>query len=250
MSGHKRLHAMTGIHTKITLKLRTDKCQQAIKQSTQRINTNDKFQNALGITDYTNETQVNNVDTSNWLMTTPTMYTNYLPKGTIFKHITFIPLSTPDFRKVMIFNCNNAESMDMTLRSTTIKRGSTITKSEIKKNIFKPITGEPAVLVNSATLKLPAKGLIVTKLAEFLVEKASTVGSPDPNFTTNDMKLFMDRKIKAYPQLTDSVKRELYDAIDEVFKNTERINDQTVVLNANKAEDTFKYLITDVIYKQ
>lgn len=252
MSNHQQLHGMTSVYAKLNLKSRTIKCNQLLElDKTKRQQAiYDKFEKKLNLPNYLSEATVNTVNTNDWLITNINTYTNYLPKGTIFRHIKFIPISTPDFRKVLIFNCNTAEKPNDTLKSVAVNDVS-IKKPEIKRNIFTPVTGIPILLLNeNKTITLPSREILVNGLINYLTEKATTVGGNDANYTINNLKLDIGTNIRNYKNINVSDRNELLSVIDDVFNNTDVINSTSVVLSKKKAEDTFNYLFSTLIYKK
>lgn len=249
MSNHKQLHAMTGVYAK--LKLSTNKIDKDDVESAKLIDVRDRFKKKLNLKDYSDQDEVNKVNTDNWVITNIFTNTNTLPKKTLYSHIKFIPDDMPDFRKVLLQPVGGPISSRKTdtLKSAPVRPVS-IPKHEITKNGFTPITetllDPKTTTTTSFKLKsIPNKSTIVNKLVDFLKSNPS-IGPPTDNFTINDLKLSFDKKIKGSPKLSQADKDVILNASDEIFKNI--TDDETIMLNETTALDAYDFFNTNIAY--
>lgn len=241
MSNHWQLHAMTSLYAPIIIKPKSqeENSENAIKIKTARKG----FQDHLSIKDNSLGPAVNNINPNEWVITNLAYPTNYLPQGTVFKHISFIPLNIPDFRKIELSVDDYTKSDNSTLKSTTVKSRihDTINKREIKSMLMS-ITGKPVIDANKNINDVQTKDVISTGIASFLLSNSSE-GTSD--FDVNELKLQIDKKIKA-SALEQNVKNHLFESIDQAFRD---IDARKIIANSRKAEDTFIYIVEKLLYK-
>lgn len=246
MSYHKQLHAMVGINAKLTLR---PKLNNVITTNTQSENLiRQKMQNYLNIKDYKNETPINDIDPSKWEIANVSLPFNNLPRGTIYRHLTFIPPNTPDFRLVDIAIRKNDEDESIRLTSKTVIP-KTITKNEdVNRSIVTFITGTPNINFTRNLSDLQTTNAMANEIAEFMTSQ-STVGESDLNKA--DFKLAISKRIKN-TNLPDDILKHLYKSLDEVFN---RINDdieisgKKIIANNSKAEDVYNYIVQKLLFK-
>lgn len=220
--------------------------EETTEQSLKIKDTRKKFQEHLSIKDDSMGQSVNNVNPNEWVITNLAFPTNYLPQGTLFKHISFIPVNIPDFRKVELsakYHSDTSSSSSSTLKSTTVKPQmyDTINKREIK-NMLTSITGKPTIDLNKSLNDVQSRDVIATGIVSFLTSSSSE-GSND--FDVNELKLQIDKKIKA-SQLQQNIKNHLFESVDLAIK---QLGNSKIVANSRKAEDTFIYIIERLLYK-
>lgn len=245
MSNHWQLHAMTSVYAPLIMKVKSDDENSPMSERVKGIRK--KFQNHLSIEDDHSGAAVNKISTKDWVITNLSFPTNYLPRGTVFKHISFIPTNIPDFRKVELSAVNDyiEESSNSTLKSTAVKSRihDTINKHEIK-SMLTSITGTPIINntqnANVQYKNTQSKSRISSSIVNFLMSNSSE-GTKE--FSINDLKLEIDKKIKN-SKLAEDTKKTLYDSIDQAFKE---IDASAIVPNKRKAEDTFNYIIEKLL---
>lgn len=246
MSNHKQTHAMTGIYAPLTIRTKTETNNSAdmINIKTKR----KQFQDYLGLKDDSVGEAVNSVDPNQWVISSVPLPTNYLPRGTIFRHLTFIPTTTPDFRKVELSIQTYVEPDSTTLKSVApiAKRPDTIKKREIK-SILTPITGRPKIDATRTIDDVQSQATIATGIVNFL---ASSLSEGTSTLTIDGLKLEIDKKIKA-ATMPQNVKNHLYDSMDQAFGEIRdgSINGVKVVANQRTVDDTFNYIVEKLLFK-
>lgn len=243
MSNNRQLHAMTSVYSKLTMKLRTPTLEAAILASGKQQTVADMFQQLVGISDYKEAPEVNNVDVSKWAIVNLPAQTNYLPQGTIYRHISFIPQDIPDFRKVLVFNSSNVDPTVTELKSAEVKMQSTMKPPEITAR-FTQVTGLPKIPPNQI---IPSLETISAGIIGFLQEPSS---AGRPGISKNDMKLVLEKKIQDFEGLNQPTKTSILAAVDDAFSkvsNDGMLNGAKISLSQPKAIETFNYLMSNII---
>lgn len=241
MSNHYQLHAMTSLYAPMIMKLKPN--EENSEKANQIKVARKKFQDHLSIKDDSSVAAINSTNPEDWVITNLSYPTNYLPKGTVFKHISFIPTNVPDFRKVVLSVKDHTEFDGGALKSTEVNRErlDTINKREIK-SMLTTITGTPLINETANVKDLPSLSVISRAIADFLVVNMAT-GTND--ITMPQLKLMISNKIKN-SQLQQAVKNHVYNAIDTTF--TELADKKAnVVANNQQAEDTFIYIVEKIL---
>lgn len=241
MSNHWQLHAMTSLYAPLIMKPKS-----ANENSVSAIKTRDirkKFQDHLSIKDDSLGQPVNNVNPTEWVITNLAFPVNYLPQGTTFKHISFIPTNIPDFRKVELSANDYTEPDSNTLKSTTVKSRmhDTINKHEIK-SMLTSITGKPVINYDKTIDDVESKNVLATSIAQFLMSNSSE-GTND--FNANELRLQIARKIKD-SNLKPDIETHVSDSIDQAFNE---IDTGKLIANVRKADDTVVYILEKLLFK-
>lgn len=238
MSDHYQLHGMTSLYAPIIMKLRSP--EETSDRAKQVQTARGKLQEHLTINDDHNAESVNSIDTQAWVITNLSYPTNYIPKNTVYRHISFIPTNVPDFRKVGLSVKDYTEFSSGPLKSTDVNRQfDTINKPEIK--MMTTITGDPVINEAVTVANLPEISVMATSLTSFLRENL-VEGVTDMSLA--ELKLDISNKIKS-SVLQQSVKNILYDVVDSAFRDLTT----GIVANKQQANDTYTYIVERILNK-
>lgn len=241
MSNHWQLHAMTSLYAPLIIKPKSEEENSAL--ATKIKESRKKFQDHLSIQDDSSGEAINNMNPDEWVITNLAYPTNFLPRGTVFQDIPFIPTDIPDFRKIELSASDFTETNANTLKSTAVKSRihDTINKHEIK-SILTSITGNPIISTTKDINDAQPKTVIASGLARFL-QSSSSEGTSD--FNVNDLKLEIVKKIRT-SGLKPNVINHLIDSVDDAFKE---IDVSKIVANKRKVEDTYIYIVEKLLWK-